>query len=205
MKPSFALALLLLLAPLPPLMAASPLAAQTTHPKATPEDLRPNDPKVPDAYAISGHISRIVVMRMKYQSDLLHGIEQMVKQEHIRNGVILSGIGSLRGYKVHSVSSRDLPPTDTYVTNPKAPANLNGMNGYIVDGAIHAHVTMAVNGGKDTVSGHLGAGLRSPDLRHRHGRRAGCAAGPGAGPELPLNYSPLPPPGGRALAAVPMG
>jgi predicted DNA-binding protein with PD1-like motif len=151
MKLHFALAVLLL-APLP-------LAAQTTtHPKATPEDLRPNDPKVADAYAISGHISRIVVMRMKYQSDLLHGMEKLVKEQNIRNAVILSGIGSLRGYKVHSVSSRDLPPTDTYVTNAKAPANLNGMNGYIVDGAIHAHVTMAVNNGKDTVSGHLELG-----------------------------------------------
>jgi hypothetical protein len=114
MKPLFVLALLLLLAPLP-------LTAQSTHPKPTPEDLRANDPKVPDAYAISGQFSRIVVMRMKYQSDLLHGMERLVKEQNIRNGVILSGIGSLRGYKVHSVSSRDLPPSDTYVTNPKAP------------------------------------------------------------------------------------
>jgi predicted DNA-binding protein with PD1-like motif len=151
MKPPFALALLLLLAPLP-------LTAQTTQPKPTPEDLRANDPKVPDAYAISGHFSRIVVMRMKYQTDLLHGMEKLVKEQNIRNAVILSGIGSLRGYKVHSVSSRDLPPSDTYVTNPEAPANLNGMNGYIVDGAIHAHITMAVNNGRDTVSGHLEPG-----------------------------------------------
>ncbi|MBV9548341.1 MAG: DNA-binding protein [Alphaproteobacteria bacterium] len=151
MKRSFFLALLLAAAPLS-------VSAQTTHPKPTPEDLRPNDPKVPDAYAISGHITRIVVMRMKYQTDLLHGMEKLVKEQNIRNGVILSGIGSLRGYKVHSVSSRDLPPSDTFVANPKAPANLNGMNGYIVDGAIHAHVTMALDGGSRTVSGHLEPG-----------------------------------------------
>ena len=151
MKLPFALALMLL-------ATALPLGAETTHPRPTPEDLRPNDPKVPDAYAISGHFSRIVVMRMKFQSDLLHGMEKLVKQQNIRNGVILSGIGSLRGYRVHSVSSRDLPPTDTYVTQPKAPANLNGMNGYIVDGAIHAHVTLAVNNGQGTVSGHLEPG-----------------------------------------------
>jgi uncharacterized protein len=151
MKPSFVLALLLVLASLP-------LTAQTSHPKPTPEDLRANDPTVPDAYAITGHFSRIVVMRMKYQTDLLHGMEKLVKEQNIRDGVILSGIGSLRGYKVHSVSSRDLPPSDTYVTNLEAPANLNGMNGYIVNGAIHAHITMAVNNGRDTVSGHLEPG-----------------------------------------------
>lgn len=147
MKPALALAFLLAL--------SLPAWAQTTHPKPPPDDLRANDPKVPDAYAISGHFIRIVVMRMKFQTDLLHGMEKLVKQEKIRDGVILSGIGSLRGYRVHSVSSRDLPPTDTFVSNPKAPANLNGMNGYIVDGAIHAHVTMAVNAGQGTVSGHL--------------------------------------------------
>jgi predicted DNA-binding protein with PD1-like motif len=136
----------------------APALAQTTHPKAMAEDLRPNNPKVPDAYAISGHFSRIVVMRMKYRTDLLRGMEKLVKQQKIRNGVILSGIGSLRGYRVHSVSSRDLPPSGSYVAAPNAPANLNGMNGYIVDGDIHAHVTMAVNQGRDTVSGHLEQG-----------------------------------------------
>jgi predicted DNA-binding protein with PD1-like motif len=136
----------------------APALAQTTHPKATAEDLRPNSPKVPDAYAISGHFSRIVVMRMKYRTDLLRGMEKLVTQQKIRNGVILSGIGSLRGYRVHSVSSRDLPPSDSYVAAPNAPANLNGMNGYIVDGDIHAHVTLAVNQGRDTVSGHLEQG-----------------------------------------------
>jgi predicted DNA-binding protein with PD1-like motif len=135
-----------------------PASAQTTHPKPTPEDLRPNNPKVPDAYAVDGHITRVVVMRMKFQADLLHGMEKLVKQENIRNGIILSGIGSLRGYKVHSVSSRDLPPTDTYVSDARAPANLNGMNGYIVDGAIHAHVTLALDKGSRTVSGHLEPG-----------------------------------------------
>ena len=135
-----------------------PAQAQTTHPKPGPADLKPNDPKVPDAYALSGHFSRIVVMRMKYQSDLLHGMEKLVKQQNIRNAVILSGIGSLRGYHVHSVSSRGLPPSDTYIKQPMAPANLNGMNGYVVDGAIHAHVTLAVDGGHGSVSGHLEPG-----------------------------------------------
>jgi predicted DNA-binding protein with PD1-like motif len=131
---------------------------QTTRPKPSAADMKPNDPKVPDAYALNGQFSRIVVMRLKYQTDLLRGMEKLAKQQNIRNAVILSGIGSLRGYHVHSVSSRDLPPSDTFIRQPNAPANLNGMNGYIVDGALHVHVTMAVNGGRDTVSGHLEPG-----------------------------------------------
>ncbi len=143
------------------LAVVAPVQAQstrTTVPKPGAADLKPNDPRVPDAYAINGHISRVVVMRIKYQADLLQGIEKLVKQQNIRNAVILSGIGSLRGYHVHSVSSRNLPPSDTFIKDANAPANLNGMNGYIVDGAVHAHVTMAINGGRDTISGHLEPG-----------------------------------------------
>jgi uncharacterized protein len=66
-----------------------------------------------------------------------------VKQEKIRNGVILAAVGSVRGYQVHQVTSRNFPSRDTFVKNPTAPADLISMNGYIVDGRIHAHMTLA--------------------------------------------------------------
>lgn len=138
-----------------------PLCAQTVHTvrrPATAEDLRPNDPKVPDAYALSGHFDRIVVMRMKYKSDLLHGMEQLVKKEHIRNGVILSGIGSLRGYSVHNVAGRDYPTADVFTSAPNTPADLIGMNGYIVNGKIHAHIMMGIGDKALAYAGHLEPG-----------------------------------------------
>ena len=65
----------------------------------TPEgDTKPNSDTVPDVYAISGRFDRILVLRFKYNVDLLGGIEKMVKQEKIRNAVVLSGAGSVRGY-----------------------------------------------------------------------------------------------------------
>ena len=67
----------------------------------------------------------------------------MVKQEKIRNGVILAGAGSVRNYQIHSVSNRTFPSKNTYVKNPTAPADIISMNGYIIDGKIHAHMTMA--------------------------------------------------------------
>src|SRR6267378_2484950 len=76
----------------------------------TPEgDSKPNSDKVPDVYAIKGQFDRILVLRFKYNTDLLAGIEKMVKQEKIRNGVVLSGAGSVRGYQIHQVSNRDFP------------------------------------------------------------------------------------------------
>jgi predicted DNA-binding protein with PD1-like motif len=44
---------------------------------------------------------------------------------------------------VHSVSNRDFPSKNIITKDPTAPADLVGMNGYIIDGKIHAHMTLA--------------------------------------------------------------
>jgi predicted DNA-binding protein with PD1-like motif len=110
----------------------------------TPEgDTKPNSDSVPDVYAITGKFDRVVILRFKFGVDLLEGISKMVKQEKIRNAVILAGAGSVRGYQVHQVSNRDFPSKNMYVKDPTAPADLISMNGYIINGAIHAHMTLA--------------------------------------------------------------
>lgn len=113
--------------------------------KLTPSagDLKPNSPNVPDVYALSGKFDRVVVLRFKYQTDLLAGLERMVKEQKIRNAVILAGIGSVRNYHIHTVSSRTFPSNDTHVKDPTAPADIVGMNGYVVNGRVHAHLTLA--------------------------------------------------------------
>jgi predicted DNA-binding protein with PD1-like motif len=57
--------------------------------------------------------------------------------------VILAGAGSVRGYQVHQVSNREFPSKNLFVKDPTAPADMISMNGYIMDGKIHAHVTLA--------------------------------------------------------------
>src|SRR5262245_10652894 len=106
------------------------------------EDSKPNSDKVPDVYAVSGQFEKVLVLRFKYQADLLAGIESMVKQNHIKNAVILAGAGSVRNYHVHSVSNRTFPSKNTYLKDPTAPADIVSMNGYIINGQIHAHMTM---------------------------------------------------------------
>jgi len=120
------------------------------------DDSKLNSDAVPDVYAISAQFERVVILRLKYQTDLLAGLEKMVKQEKIRNGVILSGIGSLRGYHFHVISNRTFPSKNILVKNPTAPADLVGMNGYVIDGHIHAHMTLS-NADK-AFGGHLEAG-----------------------------------------------
>lgn len=125
----------------------SALCAQQTRHEVTnsagASDAKGNSASVPDVYAVPTQFERVLIFRFKYDADLLAGLEQMVKQNKIKNAVILSGAGSVRGYQVHQVSNRTFPSKNMFVKDPTAPADLISMNGYIMDGKIHAHVTLA--------------------------------------------------------------
>jgi predicted DNA-binding protein with PD1-like motif len=144
------------------LMAASVLCAQESHrtevhPSPNPvDDSKANSSAVPDVYAINSHFDRIVILRFKYSADVLAGLEEMAKKENIKNAVILSALGSVRGYQIHQVSNRTFPSQDTYETNPTQPADLVSMNGYVVNGRIHAHITLSAPEG--AIAGHLEPG-----------------------------------------------
>jgi predicted DNA-binding protein with PD1-like motif len=136
-------------------------AQETRHEIVNPapnpaDDAKDNSSLVPDVYALTGHFDRILVLRFKYKTDLLAGMEKMVKQEHVQNGVILSAAGSVRGYHVHQVSNRTMPSHDMFEQNPTQPADLVSMNGYIINGRIHAHMTLGTP--DRTIAGHLESG-----------------------------------------------
>src|SRR5258708_1830317 len=98
------------------LAVAGVVCAQETHREIVnraptlAEDAKPNSDKVPEVYAIGGRFERVVILRFKFDADLLAGIEKMVKQEKIRNAVILAGAGSVRGYPGPQGRHRDFPP-----------------------------------------------------------------------------------------------
>ena len=148
---------LILLACFGSLLAAQQTRREAVNPAPNPaDDRKPNSDQVADVYALTAHFERVVILRFKFGTDLLAGFEKMVKQEKIRNAVILSAFGSVRGYQVHEVSNRDFPSKDTYVKDPTAPADIIGMNGFIIDGRIHAHVTLA--NPEKAFGGHLEPG-----------------------------------------------
>jgi predicted DNA-binding protein with PD1-like motif len=127
---------------------------EVTHATGNPAvDSKPNSPDVPDVFAVSGHLQRIVVLRFKFGADLLAGLEKMIAQEKIKNAVILSGFGSVRGYQIHQVSNRDMPSKNMFIKNPTAPADIIGMSGIVMDGRVHPHIVLA-NADK-AFGGHL--------------------------------------------------
>jgi predicted DNA-binding protein with PD1-like motif len=125
------------------LATAQPTRTEVTNATTSAEDAKPNSDRVPDAYALTGQFDRILVLRFKYQTDLLAGLERMVKEGKIRNAVILSGIGSVKGYHYHTVSNGTFPSKNIFVKNPNSAADIASMNGYVIDGRVHAHVTFS--------------------------------------------------------------
>jgi len=129
---------------------------EVTRPTTPADDAKANSDSVPDVVAATGQFDRILVLRFKFQADLLTGLEAMVKQHKIRNAVILAGAGSVRGYHIHSVSNRTFPSKNLYIKDPTAPADIVSMNGYVMDGKIHAHMTMTDE--NHAFGGHLEPG-----------------------------------------------
>jgi predicted DNA-binding protein with PD1-like motif len=109
----------------------------------------------PDVLTVSGDFTRIVVVRIKRGMDLLDGLKKAVAQEKIRNAAILSGVGSLTGYHVHAVSNTTLPAQNIYY-DAQGPQDLLNVNGYVMDGRVHAHLVFSDN--QKGLGGHLEPG-----------------------------------------------
>lgn len=136
------------LLPLVLLTASLALPAQethriVTHPADPANDARPNNPAVPDVSVLSSQLQRIVVLRFKYNTDLLAALRKSIADQKIQNAVIVSAVGSVRGYQVHQVANRDFPLKESFVQDPTDPADIIGMSGFIANGRVHPHIVLA--------------------------------------------------------------
>lgn len=131
---------------------AAPPAAQSG-----PTRAGENASGAPAVHTVSSHFSRVVVVRLKYDTDLLEGLKTAVAQEKIQNAVILSGAGSLTSYHVHVVSNTTFPPTNAFIKG-SGPYDLLTTTGYVIDGRVHAHI--AFSDTQKTLGGHLEAGTK---------------------------------------------
>lgn len=117
------------------------------------EDAKGLSPDVPEAIALSTRLERVVLIRLKNQADLLAGLVQQVREQKIRNAVILGGTGSVLSAHYHVVSNRSFPSKNLFVENPEASADIVNMSGMVLDGKVHAHITFA--DGDKAFGGHL--------------------------------------------------
>jgi uncharacterized protein len=120
----------------------------------TPDSVDGND-TIPATLTINTGFDRIVIVRLKYRTDILQGLKDAVEKEGIRNAVILSGIGSTYSYHVHSVDNDVFPSKNVFYKEEK-PNDVVSVSGYIIDGRVHAHI--GLSDGVRTVGGHLEPG-----------------------------------------------
>jgi len=111
----------------------------------------------PAVHTVTGQFTRVVVVRLKYDTDVLDGLKTAVAREKIQNAVILSGAGSLTGYHVHVVSNTTFPVTEAFIKEA-GPFDLLTTTGYVIDGRVHAHITFANT--QKTLGGHLEPGTK---------------------------------------------
>jgi len=83
--------------------------------------------------------------------ELMAAITSQAKAAGILNGAIVSLVGAVDEFTVSTMPAADA--TSDILTDYAAPAEMSG-TGEIVNGAVHVHVVMAVEGDK-AVSGHL--------------------------------------------------
>ena len=112
----------------------------------------------PELKIISTGFERIEIIHMKPGTDMLEGLKKAVKDEKIKNAVIIAGIGSVTDYHYHVVSDKNLPPAEEF---PKAsvPMDLASVQGYILNGRVHAHI--ALSDENSVVGGHLESGTKA--------------------------------------------
>lgn len=114
--------------------------------------------KTANIQIFTSDFERIEIVRLRSGMDLLEGLKEAVNSRKIKNGVILAGIGAVTDYHYHVVSSKNLPPDEEY---PKAsvPMDLISVQGYILNGRVHAHI--ALSDANSVVGGHLESGTKA--------------------------------------------
>lgn len=103
------------------------------------------------------NISRMVIVRLNPEDDLLESLREAVSQAGIRNGMIVNGVGSLSRYRVHVVNKPSLPTEDVFFEGD-GPYDILSITGLILDGRVHAHI--AFSNTDRAMGGHLEEGCR---------------------------------------------
>jgi len=103
-------------------------------------------------------IKRVMMVRINPNDDILLSIRQAVKANDIKNAIIMAGFGSVRSSHFHVVTSTELPPAEGYPKSDQ-PLDVIGIQGLIIDGRVHAHITFSDE--RNGFGGHLEEGCRA--------------------------------------------
>ncbi len=98
----------------------------------------------------------IITLGIRPGEMLLESINKAIQDHHIENGVIISGIGTLKTCHIHYITHTKFPSTNKHITIEK-PLELNSISGVIANGKPHLHIVVS-HLDKETYGGHLEPG-----------------------------------------------
>ena len=108
--------------------------------------------------ARGGRSGSIVVVRLAFGDLLLETLQEICRKEKIRNGVVLTGFGSLTDLAVTGVVGPAFPPRRFYRRQTPRGVEILAMSGVIAD--YHVHVHMVLCDRRQAFGGHLEPGCR---------------------------------------------
>jgi hypothetical protein len=108
-------------------------------------------------YFVSKSTPRIVLVMLDRNDLLLEGLQEVVKKERIDTAAITGGIGSFQRVHLHTITTTGFPPVDKF-WNFTGPIELASVQGSVIGGDVHAHITVFDWDSKETYIGHLEPG-----------------------------------------------
>ena len=83
--------------------------------------------------------TQVVTIGFQPGEMLLELIKDAIASQGIRNGAVVSGIGTFKTCRMHYIEHTEFPPKDQIFTLNK-PLELLSVNGLIADGKPHLHI-----------------------------------------------------------------
>lgn len=90
--------------------------------------------------------------------DLLLTLRRFLADEGIRNGAVVSGIGTFDRCRMHMVTTVGLPPVEVFPEWNGVALEVMSMQGVVASGEPHIHMTVSTPTG--AIGGHLEEGCR---------------------------------------------
>lgn len=108
-------------------------------------------------YFVSEGVPRVILVVFERDDRLLEGLTDVVRKENIDTAAITGGIGSLQRLNVHTFARFGFPPEEKPLGFTGA-IEIGGIQGSVVGGEVHAHITFFHWDSMATWIGHLEEG-----------------------------------------------
>lgn len=101
---------------------------------------------------------RTFILRLDRGDDVLESIEELIQKEGIKDGMVVSGIGSLDECVIHMVTGTEVPYPEYFRRWSNQPLELASLSGLIINGQPHLHTV--VSDTATACAGHMEKGCR---------------------------------------------